>query len=48
MAALEVPEEKLTDPAFDLLTHLGFSKADIEAANTTCLRRDDAGRRAAS
>jgi ribonucleoside-diphosphate reductase alpha chain len=33
MAKLEVPEEKLSDPAFDLLTHLGFSKADIEAAN---------------
>ena len=24
---------KLDEPAFDLLTHLGFSKADIEAAN---------------
>jgi len=34
MAALEVPEEKLVDPAFDLLTHLGFTKAEIEAANT--------------
>jgi len=33
MAKLEVPEEKLADPAFDLLLHLGFSKADIEAAN---------------
>ena len=33
MAKFEVPEEKLSDPAFDLLTHLGFSKADIEAAN---------------
>jgi ribonucleoside-diphosphate reductase alpha chain len=26
---------------------MGFSKKDIEAANITCLRRDDAGRRAA-
>ncbi len=34
MSALMVPEEKLSDPAFDLLVHLGFSKADIEAANT--------------
>ncbi|MBW8617137.1 MAG: vitamin B12-dependent ribonucleotide reductase, partial [Hyphomicrobiales bacterium] len=30
---LNVPAEKLNDPSFDLLTHLGFSKADIEAAN---------------
>ncbi len=30
---LKVPAEKLDDPAFDLLTHLGFSKQDIEAAN---------------
>ncbi len=30
---LKVPSEKLDDPSFDLLTHLGFSKADIEAAN---------------
>ena len=34
MAALAVPEEKLADPAFDLLTHLGLSKKEIEAANT--------------
>ncbi|WP_417671813.1 vitamin B12-dependent ribonucleotide reductase [Roseibium sp.] len=34
MSALEVPEEKLSDPAFDLLTHLGYSKQEIEAANT--------------
>jgi ribonucleoside-diphosphate reductase alpha chain len=32
--ALKVPAEKLEDPAFDLLIHLGFSKAEIEAANT--------------
>src|SRR6185312_1872148 len=30
---LGVPAEKLNDPTFDVLTHLGFSKADIEAAN---------------
>jgi ribonucleoside-diphosphate reductase alpha chain len=31
--ALKVPAEKLEDPAFDLLTHLGFSRAEIDAAN---------------
>jgi ribonucleoside-diphosphate reductase alpha chain len=31
--ALKVPEDKLDDPAFDLLGFLGFSKADVEAAN---------------
>ncbi|MFM9850973.1 MAG: vitamin B12-dependent ribonucleotide reductase [Hyphomicrobiaceae bacterium] len=31
--ALKIPTEKLDDPAFDLLAHLGFSKKDIEAAN---------------
>ncbi|WP_050928506.1 vitamin B12-dependent ribonucleotide reductase [Aestuariivita boseongensis] len=30
---LGLPKEKLNDPTFDLLRHLGFSKADIEAAN---------------
>src|SRR6185295_531111 len=30
---LGVPAEKLNDPTFDVLTHLGFTKADIEAAN---------------
>ncbi|MDJ1156696.1 vitamin B12-dependent ribonucleotide reductase [Chelatococcus sp. SYSU_G07232] len=30
---LKVPAEKLADPSFELLAHLGFSKADIEAAN---------------
>ncbi|MFV0368701.1 MAG: vitamin B12-dependent ribonucleotide reductase, partial [Hyphomicrobiaceae bacterium] len=30
---LKVPAEKLTDPAFELLAFLGFSKKDIEAAN---------------
>ncbi len=31
--ALGIPQDKLADPAFDLLAHLGFSKRDIEAAN---------------
>ncbi|WP_375454155.1 vitamin B12-dependent ribonucleotide reductase, partial [uncultured Methylobacterium sp.] len=30
---LKVPTEKLSDPAFELLPFLGFSKADIDAAN---------------
>ncbi len=30
---LGIPAEKLTDPDFNLLSHLGFSRADIEAAN---------------
>jgi ribonucleoside-diphosphate reductase alpha chain len=30
---LGIPREKLNDPAFDLLRHLGFTKAQIEAAN---------------
>ena len=30
---LKVPEEKLDDPSFDLLTFLGFSKAEIEPPN---------------
>ena len=30
---LGIPAEKLNDPSFDLLRHLGFSKAQIEAAN---------------
>ncbi len=30
---LGIPSEKLVDPTFDLLRHLGFSKADIEAVN---------------
>ena len=32
-ARSSIPAEKLDDPAFDLLAHLGFSKKDIEAAN---------------
>ena len=31
---LKVPAEKLSDPTFELLPHLGFSKREIEAANT--------------
>ncbi|KPQ06556.1 MAG: adenosylcobalamin-dependent ribonucleoside-diphosphate reductase with TSCPD domain NrdJ1 [Rhodobacteraceae bacterium HLUCCA12] len=30
---LGIPADKLTDPTFDLLRHLGFSRAQIEAAN---------------
>jgi ribonucleoside-diphosphate reductase alpha chain len=30
---LKVPAEKLAEPGFDLLAHLGFSRKDIEAAN---------------
>jgi len=30
---LGIPAEKLNDPGFDLLRHLGYSKAQIEAAN---------------
>ncbi|KUF11621.1 vitamin B12-dependent ribonucleotide reductase [Pseudoponticoccus marisrubri] len=30
---LGIPAAKLVDPTFDMLRHLGFSKADIDAAN---------------
>ncbi|PZQ49217.1 MAG: vitamin B12-dependent ribonucleotide reductase [Rhodovulum sulfidophilum] len=30
---LGIPAEKLRDPSFDLLRHLGFSKAQVDAAN---------------
>jgi ribonucleoside-diphosphate reductase alpha chain len=30
---LKIPSDKLSEPAFDLLQHLGFSKKEIEAAN---------------
>ncbi len=30
---LGIPSERLADPAFDLLRHLGFTRAQIEAAN---------------
>jgi ribonucleoside-diphosphate reductase alpha chain len=34
MKKLGVSDADLNDPAFDLLVHLGYAKADIEAANT--------------
>ncbi|TYC65536.1 vitamin B12-dependent ribonucleotide reductase [Stappia sp. BW2] len=34
MKALGVSDEQLEDPEFDLLTFLGYTKAEIEAANT--------------
>jgi len=33
---LGISDETANNPTFDLLTHLGFSKADIEAANNYC------------
>ncbi len=30
---LGIPAEKLNDPTFDMLQHLGFTKADVDAAN---------------
>ncbi|SFR04150.1 vitamin B12-dependent ribonucleotide reductase [Poseidonocella sedimentorum] len=30
---LGIPTEKLNDPTFDMLRHLGFARADIDAAN---------------
>jgi len=33
---LGVPAASLEDPSFELLAHLGFSRADIDAANTYC------------
>jgi ribonucleoside-diphosphate reductase alpha chain len=33
---LGIPSERLNDLGFDMLGHLGFAKADIEAANTWC------------
>ncbi|MEX5726732.1 ribonucleoside-diphosphate reductase alpha chain [Rhodovulum iodosum] len=30
---LGIPQEKLNDPTFDMLRHLGFSRAEIDAAN---------------
>ncbi len=46
--ALKITPERYDAPGFDLLTALGFSKAEIEAANCLRLRRDDARRRALS
>ncbi|SHO61144.1 ribonucleoside-diphosphate reductase class II [Pseudoxanthobacter soli DSM 19599] len=36
LKTLKIAREKLDDPSFELLAHLGFSKADIEAANIWC------------
>ena len=33
LETLKIPAEKLAEPGFDLLAHLGFSKEEIEAAN---------------
>ncbi len=33
---LKLTDEQLNDPTFDILSHLGFSKADIEKANLHC------------
>ena len=33
---LGIPAEKLDDPTFDLLAHIGFSREQIEAANVFC------------
>ena len=44
---LEVPAEKLDDPAFDLLAHLGFSEGRDRGRQHPRLRRHDARRRAA-
>ncbi len=35
--SLGIPAETLNDPGFDLLRHLGFTKADIDAANDHAL-----------
>ncbi|HLI21609.1 MAG TPA: vitamin B12-dependent ribonucleotide reductase, partial [Stellaceae bacterium] len=35
-AAFDFTAEQMNDPGFDMLAALGFSKADIEAANTYC------------
>jgi ribonucleoside-diphosphate reductase alpha chain len=36
MAALGFTAEQLADPSFDMLAELGFTKAQVEAANTYC------------
>ncbi len=33
---LKIPAEKLDEPGFDLLAHLGFKRSEIDAANTYC------------
>ena len=44
---LKVPAAALDDKNFDLLTHLGFSRAGHRRRECPYLRRDDSGRRAA-
>ncbi len=34
---LNIPADKLIDPSFDMLTHLGFTRSDVEAANDHAL-----------
>ncbi len=46
--SLKITPDRYDAPGFDLLAALGFSKAEIEAANSIRLRRDDARRRALS
>ena len=46
--ALKVPASAIDDKNFDLLTHLGFSRAGDRGRQCAYLRRDDAGGRAAS
>lgn len=36
VSKLGIPREKLNDLGFDMLSHLGFTKAEIDAANTYC------------
>ena len=47
-AAFGFTAEQMDDAGFDMLAALGFTKAEIEAANTLLLRRHDARRRAPS
>jgi ribonucleoside-diphosphate reductase alpha chain len=39
-----LPEEQLSDPAFDLLIHWASPRRRSRPPTSTCLRRDDAGR----
>jgi ribonucleoside-diphosphate reductase alpha chain len=36
LETLNIPKDKLNDATFDLLAHLGFSRQEVEAANTWC------------
>ena len=44
LTSLVYLEAKLNDPTFDLLRHLGFNKADIDAANDHVMWNNDFGR----